>query len=189
MEKVDAYQPIGPKDKTVPILRAFYIHLPANGRANLLHHLQSLQTNQQLHDHAQSLINGLVTPQISLRSTISLSPRLRMEDFINNIASESTGPMQGEDRLKTECLACDGSRCVVTGLFDEISLDASSTSPTTFTECVYIIPFPLVSWSTESEGYTKVIIWTNLIRYFPTIQSMNFNRETIYDTANAMTMS
>lgn len=189
MEKVDTYQPVGPKDKTVPILRAFYAYLPENGRVNFLHHLQSLQTNQQLHDHAQSLIDGLVAPLRSLRSTPSISPRLGMEDSIENVASESAGPMRREARLKTECLARDGSRCVVTGLFDEDSLDTSNNSPSTYTDCVHIIPFSLASWSTESEGYAKDIIWTNLIRHFPTIQAINFNRENINDTTNAMTMS
>lgn len=189
MQKVNTYHPTGPNDKTVPILRAFYTYLPADGRVNFLHHLQSFQTDQQLHDHAQSLINGLMAPLRSLRSTPSISPRLGMEDSIDNIASESAGPMVREARLKTECLARDGSRCVVTGLFDENSLDASSTSPTTYTECVHIIPFALASWSTESEGYAKDIIWTNLIRHFPTIQSINFNRENINYTKNAMTMS
>ncbi|KAJ5618174.1 hypothetical protein N7537_003288 [Penicillium hordei] len=189
MEKVDAYQPVGPKDKTVLILRAFYAYLPENGRVNFLHHLQSIQTNQQLHDHAQSLIDGLVAPLRSLRSTPSISPRLGMEDSIDNIASESAWPMRREARLKTECLARDGSRCVVTGLFDEDSLDASNTSPSTYTDCVHIIPFSLASWSTESEGYAEDIIWTNLIRHFPTIQAIKFNRENINDTTNAMTMS
>lgn len=189
MQKVNTYQPIGANDKTVPILRAFYTYLPADGRVNFLHHLQSLQTDQQLHDHAQSLINGLVTPLRSLRSTPSISPRLGMEDSIDNVASESAGPMVSEPRLKIDCLARDGGRCVVTGLFDELSLDESSTSPTTYTACMHIIPFALASWSTESEGYAKDIIWTHLIRHFPTIQSMNFNRENINDTKNAMTMS
>ncbi|KAJ5971551.1 uncharacterized protein N7479_001469 [Penicillium vulpinum] len=189
MEKVDVYQSIGPKDKTIPILRAFYAYLPANGRVNFLHHLQSLQTNQQLHDHAKSLIKGLVAPLRALRSTPSLSPPLGMDDSIENIASESDGLMQREARLKTECLARDGGRFVVTGLYDEYSLDASSTSLSTYTECVHIIPFSLAWWRTESEGYAKDIIWTNLIRHFPTIQSINFKRENINDTTDAMTMS
>ncbi|KXG46262.1 uncharacterized protein PGRI_051180 [Penicillium griseofulvum] len=189
MEKVDAYQTVGPKDKTVQILRAFHAHLPENGRVNFLQHLESLQTNKQLHDHAQSLIDGLVAPFRSLRSMPSISPRFGMEDSIDNIASESAGPMRREARLKTECLARDGGRCVVTGLFDEDSLDASNTSPSIYTDCAHIIPFSLASCSTESEGYAKHIIWTNLIRYFPTIQAINFNRENINDTTNAMTMS
>jgi hypothetical protein len=61
------------------------------------------------------------------------------------------------------------------------SLGASSSSHTKITECVHIIPFSLASSSTESEGYAKDIIWTNLIRHFPTIQSINFNRENIND--------
>ncbi|OQE38495.1 hypothetical protein PENCOP_c008G08317 [Penicillium coprophilum] len=138
MEKVDAYQPVGPKDKTVPILRAFYAYLPENGRVNFLHHL-----------HATIKITAL-NPKYF--------PASRKEDFIDNIASESAGPMRREARLKTECLARDGSRCVVTGFFDEDSLDAGSTSPSTYTECVHIIPFSLASWSMESEGYAKDII-------------------------------
>ncbi|KAJ5828872.1 uncharacterized protein N7525_007125 [Penicillium rubens] len=55
--------------------------------------------------------------------------------------------------------------CVVTGFFDEDSLDASSTSPSTYADCVHIT-FCLASWSTESEGYAKHIIWANLIRHF-----------------------
>lgn len=99
--------------------------------------------------------------------------------------------MRREPRLKKECLARDGSRCVVTGLFDYDSLDPSDTRPSTcvYTECVHIIPFSLSSWSTESEGYTKNIIWTNLIRHFPTIQAIDFDRENINDTSNTMTMS
>jgi hypothetical protein len=189
MEKADAYQPIGPKDNTVQILRAFHAHLPENGRVNFLQHLESLQTNKQLHDHAKSLIDGLVAPLRWLRSPPSISPCLEMEDSIDNIASESIGPLQTETRLRTECLARDGGRCIVTGLFDESSLDANNTSLSTYTDCVHIIPFSLASWSSEPEGYAKHIIWTKLIRHFPTIQAINFNRENINDTTNAMTMS
>ncbi|KAJ5969847.1 hypothetical protein N7501_006095 [Penicillium viridicatum] len=89
MQKVDQYQPIGPNDKTVAILRAFHTYL-LDGRVNFLHYLQSLQTDQQLYDYAQSLINGLVIP---LRLLRSISPRLGIDDSIDNIASESAGPM------------------------------------------------------------------------------------------------
>ncbi|KAJ5686654.1 hypothetical protein N7536_009273 [Penicillium majusculum] len=189
MEKVNAYQPVGPKDKTVSILRAFHTHLPENGKANFVHYLRSLQNNQELHDHAQSLIDGLVAPLRSLRSIPSISPRFGMEDSIDNIASESPGPIRRDAYLKKECLARDSSRCVVTRLFDEHSLNPSDTSPSIYTEFAYIIPFSLISWSTESESYAKHIIWTNLIRYFPTIQAINFTQENINDTANAITMS
>ena len=74
-------------------------------------------------------------------------------------------------------------------MFDEDSLDANSSSPTAYTGCVHIIPFALASWRTESEEYAKDIIWTHLIRLFPKIQSMNFNRENINDTMNVMMMS
>ncbi|CAG8147209.1 unnamed protein product [Penicillium olsonii] len=189
MEKVDAYQPMSSDDKTASILRAFHTYLPENGRVNSLNHLDSLQINQQLHDHARSLIDGLVTPFISLRSTPSISPRLGMEDSIASVASESTGPIQIQDHLKVECLARDGNRCVVSGLFEEASVDRNSTEPITLTECVHIIPFSLASWHSRSENHAKDVIWTNLIRHFPTLETIRFTRENINDTANAMTMS
>lgn len=188
MEKVNSYAPSGPNDKTVLILRAFHTYLPADGRVNFLRHLQSLQINQQLHDHAQSLINGLITPLRSLRSYPTNSPRLGMEDSIENIASESTGPMTRDNNIKAKCLARDGSRCVLTGYFDEVTLDKRSTQPSALTECVHIIPFSLATWSTAAEAHGKDIIWTNLIRHFPIIRSINFSRDNINDTKNAMTM-
>jgi hypothetical protein len=130
-----------------------------------------------------------VAPLWSLRSTPTISPRLGMEDSIENIASESTGPMVREARLKRECLARDGYICVVTGCLDAKFADVSSASRTAGTECVYIIPFSLASWRSGSEEYAKDIIWINLVRHFPTIQSINFNRENINDTKNAMTMA
>lgn len=110
------------------------------------------------HDHAQSLMNGLVAPLRSLCSTPGVSPRLVMEDSIDNIASESAGPMLEEARLRTECLARDGGRCVITRRFDDDYLDAKSNSSSIFTECAHIIPFSLISWRTESEGDAKDII-------------------------------
>lgn len=109
-----------------------------------------------------------------------------MEDSIENVVAESTGPMPDEARLKTQCLARDGGRYVVTGLFHDDSLDVSSTSRSTFTECVHIIPFSLASWRTESDGHAKDIIWTNLVRHFPSIRSINFNRENINDPTNSI---
>ncbi|CAG8087865.1 unnamed protein product [Penicillium olsonii] len=112
-----------------------------------------------------------------------------MEDSIANVASESSGPMQIQGRLKTECLARDGNRCVVTGFLDGESPDVTSTSSATYTDCVHIIPYSLAPSCIESEGYAKDIIWIHLLRHFPIIQTIKFNRENINDTANAMTMS
>ena len=81
-----------------------------------------------------------------------------MEDSIDNIASESAGPIRRGARLKTERFTRDGGRYIVTGVFDNDSLNLSDTSPLTYTEYVHIIPFPLISWSTESKGYIKNII-------------------------------
>ncbi|CAG8268724.1 unnamed protein product [Penicillium salamii] len=192
MEKVNAYHPIGPDDNTVAILRAFNEYLPANGRVNFLHDLQSLRTNQ-LYDHAQSLINGLVAPFRWLPLTPSVTPVRYMSPRWNypddDLTPESAESKQREARLRTECLARDDNRCAVTGFPDEELLDPSIKTRTAYTDCVHIIPLALSSWSTESEGHAKDIIWTNLARHFPTLQSMNFTRENISSITNRITMS
>lgn len=144
MDRLDTYESVDLNDKTVQILRGFFDHLPADGRINFLLHLELLHTNKQLRDHAESLMNGLVTPFSLLRPNPSISPRFGM-DSIQNIASGSSGLMARKSCLKTECLARDGARCVVTGLLYEDSLDSNSSNPTTYTGCVHIIPFALAS--------------------------------------------
>lgn len=67
MEKLEQYIPTGPNDDTVRILRAFIDHLPENGRAELIRHLQSLESNQEIYDYAESLVNGLLMPMWNLR--------------------------------------------------------------------------------------------------------------------------
>ncbi|KAI2731254.1 hypothetical protein CBS147354_363 [Penicillium roqueforti] len=191
MEKVDNYQPISRNDNTVRILRAFDNHLPADGRANFIRHLQSLQTNQDIHDHAESLVNGLLAPMKTLRSTPTISPRAGMEDSIENIASQSSGPLVRETRLKAECLKRDGNRCVVTKRVDFYFLSKSdTTTPGAITECAHIISFSLATWRDERESHAKNIIWTNLIRHFPALETrISFSRDNINDTMNAMTMT
>ncbi|KAI2732013.1 hypothetical protein CBS147332_1152 [Penicillium roqueforti] len=158
MEKVDNYQSISRNDNTVRILRAFDNHLPADGRANFIRHLQSLQTNQDIHDHAESLVNGLLAPMKTLRSTPSISPRAGMEDSIENIALQSSEP--------------------------------DTTTPGAITECAHIVPFSLATWRDQPEPHAKNIIWTNLIRHFPALETrISFSRDNINDTMNAMTMT
>ncbi|KAJ5104289.1 hypothetical protein NUU61_001636 [Penicillium alfredii] len=191
MEKLEQYVPTSSSDRTKRVLRAFIDHLPANGRANLIRHLQSLQSNQEIHDHAESLVNGLLMPMRTLRSTPTISPRAGMEDSIENVAAHSGSSAAREARLKRDCLTRDGLKCVVTDRYDENSMDRSNTNiRTTYTECVHIISFSLATWKDEQEEFAKNVIWTNLTRYFPSIENqIRFTRESINDTCNAMTMS
>ena len=94
-----------------------------------------------------------------------------MEDPIENIASQSSGPLVRETRLEAECLKRDDNRCVVTKRLDFKNLQQGDrTTPATFTECAHVIPFSLAVWRDQPESYAKDIIWTNLIRHFPALQ-------------------
>lgn len=177
MKRVNRYRPTGPDDRTLPVLRAFNNHLPADGRANFVHHLKSLTTDQEIHAHAESLVNSLLMPMQTVR------PRLGMEHPIDNIAYR-------EARLKADCLTRDGMRCVITGDFDRHSRDIhGNRSPLGYTECVHMLPLSLATWKDSVEECAQHIIWSNLLRYFPSLQTtLNFTRENIDDTMNAMTM-
>ncbi|EKV07433.1 hypothetical protein PDIG_72940 [Penicillium digitatum PHI26] len=166
MERVNRYQSTRRNDKTVAVLQAFHTHLPPDGKANFVRHGQTLDTDQAIHDHAESLVNGLLAPLRSLSSTPCISPRLGMEDSIENFASQSTGPLVRKSRLKTDCLKRDGGKCIVTKVFDVESIDKSDRSLTaTYTECAQIIPFSLASWKDEREEHAKKIVWTTLVRF------------------------
>lgn len=62
MERLQLYVPAIPNDNTVRLLRAFLDNLPANGKANLIRHLESLQSDEEIRQHADSLVNGLLIP-------------------------------------------------------------------------------------------------------------------------------
>lgn len=107
----------------------------------------------------------------------------------DDVTPELAESKQRDAHLRTECLARDDNRCAVTGFPDKEILDPRIETRTAYTDCVHIIPLSLSSWSTESEGYAKDIIWTNLARHFPTLQSMNFTQENINSISNRITMS
>lgn len=190
MERLERYTPTDSRDGTVRVLRAFLDHLPPDGKANLVHDLQSLATDENIRLHATSLIQGLLVPMKALRSTPILSPH-GMEDSIENIASEFTNPAVRSERLKRECLARDGKKCVVTGRLDHDLSDRNDTTiRTAITECAHIIPFSLATWRNDRDEQAKHIIWVNLNRCFPSIRNrINFTQESINETRNAMTLS
>ncbi|CAG8910015.1 unnamed protein product [Penicillium egyptiacum] len=168
MDRVDRYQPRNNDDPTVPVLRAFDTHLPADGRENFLRCLRSLETDQQLHDDAESLINGLLAPMRTLRS--------------------SGEPLARESRPSEECLKRDGYKCVITGEFDLSSPNLKVGIRRALTECAHIIPFSLGTWKDEKDRKAKDIIWANLVHMFLSLETINFAQENINDTRNAITL-
>ncbi|KAJ5817646.1 hypothetical protein N7447_007654 [Penicillium robsamsonii] len=131
MERVHRYGPINQNDKTI-----LHIFLLTERRILSITYKLSLQ----VHDHAESLINGFLAPMRTLRSTSTVLPRAGMEDSIDNIAPLSTCRLTREANLKSNCLSCDGQRCVVTKLLDAQSVPHNdTTSLVAYTECATIV--------------------------------------------------
>jgi hypothetical protein len=77
---------------------------------------------------------------------VVLSPRFNAADDAEEIASEFEGQSSRNDQawLKKACLARDGGKCVVTGIYDD-SIAYSRSMPadtqTVYTDAAHIVPF------------------------------------------------
>jgi hypothetical protein len=182
VEKVEGDTPTSKEDTTVRVLQAFLDYLPKDGREIFNRDLQSLPTDQDVYDYAESLLNGLLLPMRTLRSIPTLSEFVKI-DSIEDIASQSTstGPEAQKARLKLDCLERDGMKCVITGRKNVGKI---------YTDCVHIIPLSLTKWEDRCEEEAKDIIWTNLARYFPALEnSAHLTRASMNESCNAMSMS
>ncbi|KAJ5936099.1 hypothetical protein N7454_005397 [Penicillium verhagenii] len=154
MERLDRYKPSNKDDQTVSILHSFHTHLPDDGRANFILDLEPLQTDEELHEYAESLVNGFLIP-------------MRSETIRTPFATAH------QAALKAKCLDRDGSRCVLSKTRDKKDYphNEPNTNKDTFgdLECVSIIPFSLAECRDETERQAKDMTWTRLERFFPTL--------------------
>lgn len=92
----------------------------------------------------------LVVAARCLTPAVIPSPRFNVADDADEIASEFEGQSSRNDQawLKKACLARDGGKCVVTGMYDD-SIAYSRSMPadilTVYTEAAHIIPFSVVN--------------------------------------------
>ena len=192
--KLQGYQLQGPKDDTILILRAFLDNLPADGKRNLLDDIGACKSNDELQQHASSLVEGLLFPMRAHPKTpsVTTSPRFGLEDSVENIASELTesATRKSQRALKKACLSRDGNMCAITHLIEASSAGVNQIDVVdTDTECAHIIPFSLGSWTSNDEQFATSQIWVNLNRCFPSLRSrINFTQLSINDTRNAITM-
>jgi hypothetical protein len=205
-QRLQEYRPEDAEDDTILVLRAFLDYLPTDGKSNLLDDIRACETDDELRQHALSLVEGLLYPMRTHPQTpsIATSPRFGIEDSIENLASSTLvepatrGPQAW---LKQACLARDGNKCTITGAIHRTRsararsvrarlADASQArAPETYTECVHIVPFSLASWGSSEEQRRTSQIWVNLYRCFPSLCSrINFTHESVNDTRNAITM-
>jgi hypothetical protein len=60
--KLLEYRPTNSKDDTIRVLRAFLDNLPQDGKDNLLDDIRACETDEELRQHASSLVEGLLFP-------------------------------------------------------------------------------------------------------------------------------
>jgi hypothetical protein len=91
--------------------------------------------------------------------------------------------------LKEDCLARDGNRCVLTGLFDvhrePIVCEGAGC---TATQCAHILPYALSAATSRINTASKSTIWWALYRYFPCIRG-KIGVKSINSTTNAVTLT
>lgn len=170
MERLDRYQPTGPRDDAIQILRAFLSHLPTDDRRNLRNDIRSFDSDEDLQTHAKSLVEGLLYPlrTISRTTTITTSSRANIDDSIENITPALTDPATLLLSLKSECLVRDNYRCPISKQVDETAvIDADDPEILSCrTECAHIVPFSIATWRTDSEQRVKATVWVNFKSLF-----------------------
>ncbi|KAE8148357.1 hypothetical protein BDV25DRAFT_131304 [Aspergillus avenaceus] len=193
-EKLTKFQPSDSNDDTVLLLESFLDHLDGDGQLNLSQDIASCSNDDQLRQHARSLVDCVLLPMKAQGGktpgpSMTISPRLGVEESLENLASMLDEPASrtGQACLKAKCLERDGNRCCISGFTDK----KKSNDPNDIvvsTECAHIIPFSLGSWKNSREEQAIAKIWVSLNRCFPVLQSLGFTHETISDPQNAITM-
>ena len=191
MDIVNQYTPTYRTDTTKRTLKAFLDYLPSDGQQNLANHLRNVRTDQEIHDYAESLVNGLLLPFRTAYSTSTLLPWDGMEDLSNNTTSQSDEPVSKLSRLKEQCLQRDDHKCPFTQIWDESQVPKHDTlTPFRWTGCIDIIPFSLGTWKDKKERHAKAIVWRNLVTCFPELEKkLGITRHSLIDAQNAMTMA
>ncbi|GIJ82887.1 hypothetical protein Asppvi_001402 [Aspergillus pseudoviridinutans] len=179
------YRACNDEDDTVRFLETCYMFLPPDGRKNLYNDIWACQSNDELHELAETLDTGLIRP---LLANANHTPELGSsysaeEDTIDLISSDYKKVLE---RLRKKCLQRDGNRCVISGSYDRNSghPDEALTGPL---EAAHILPSVLGGPKDERKALSDV--WANLYRYFPALRSrLKFTSEDINREHNAIMM-
>ncbi|CAI7641584.1 unnamed protein product [Penicillium viridicatum] len=169
------YQPLNSADDTPFLLQIVFKYLPADGRYNLVEDLSGCETDQELRQHAESLDMGLLRPMISTGGktpAITPSPRLGLEESIDHLDTFDLEPVTRVDqqRLRRNCLARDGYRCVLTKCWDIGTTPHPAGEPVHVLQAVHILPFSLGNFRNNVQRSRMSAVWTNIFRCFPRLQ-------------------
>ncbi|KAL4883913.1 hypothetical protein BJY04DRAFT_183490 [Aspergillus karnatakaensis] len=183
-------------DDTSDFLRTVFGHLPSAGKTNLASDIAGCEDDEMLRKLAMSIDTGLLRPVQALGGTpapLVLSPRLGLDDSIENLASEDTpsASRSEQSRLRKACLERDNHRCVVSGFWDPQHPDLPDGATECDLEGAHILPYSIGEYDERSEDsrYRHCAIWVNIHRYFPDLRArMNFTSEQINDVTNVITL-
>lgn len=191
MNVVNQYTPKYRTDTTKRTLKAFLDYLPSEGQQNLVNHLRDLRTDQEIHDLAEALVNGLLLPFRTAYSASTMLPLDRMEDISDNTTPQSDEPVSKLACLKEQCLKRDDHKCLFAQIWDESQVPKHDTlTPFRWTGCMDIIPFSLGTWKDKTEQHAKAIVWRNLATCFPVLKKkLGLTQHSLIDTRNALTMA
>ncbi|KAF4269040.1 hypothetical protein KXW98_002204 [Aspergillus fumigatus] len=173
------------EDDTAQFLETCYMFLPPDGQKNLYDDIWACQSNDELHELAETLDTGLIRP---LLANANHTPELGSsysaeEDAIDLIGSDYRKVLE---RLRKKCLERDANKCVISGSYDQNS-DAPDEALTGPLEAVHILPSVLGGPKDERKALSDA--WANLYRYFPALRSrLKFTLEDINREHNAIMM-
>lgn len=194
--KLADYQPSGHEDDTADLLRVFFKYLPLDGQVNLAEDVDKCPDGEALWQLSKSLDDGVLRPMLAHGGTtpaITPSPRFGIEDSIDNLVFEDVSSITRADqsRLRKNCLARDGQRCVVSNYWSSCYKERPVDSLDAPLEAVHIIPSALNKRQEDNddERFRHAAIWVNIYRYFPSLGSrLNFSSEDINQEMNVMMM-
>ncbi|PKX98944.1 HNH endonuclease signature motif containing protein [Aspergillus novofumigatus IBT 16806] len=189
------YEPSDTSDDAVHVLRDTFKYLPADGRRNLGQDIVEAGAQGKLHQLAQSIITGLLTPlKVAGDKTakITPSPRIGLEDSLEDLAAMTDKSMTRLKRqqLRVEALRRERNKCVISGGYDVNLEDEYPDEVTADLETAHIIPFAISEFDGDAERLRIVKIWSTMFQYFPSIRSrLNFHYDQINSLTNVMMMS
>ncbi|RHZ74970.1 hypothetical protein CDV55_109190 [Aspergillus turcosus] len=184
--KLKGYKARDDQDDTVHFLETCYMFLPPDGQKNLHNDIWACQSNDELHELAQTLDTGLIRP---LLANANHTPEVASsysaeEDTIDLVSPDYYKVLE---RLRKKCLQRDGNKCVISGSYDQNSDDLPDEALTGPLEAAHILPSVLGGPKDERKALSD--IWVNLYRYFPALRSrLKFVLEDINREHNALMM-
>ncbi|KIN05098.1 hypothetical protein OIDMADRAFT_177417 [Oidiodendron maius Zn] len=174
--KLNGYKRRYPRDDTTKFLTEFFKYLPREGQKNLADDIASCDDDEKLHQLRKSLETGLLRPMKAKGGrtpTITPSPRIGLEDSIENLAALDFESAIESDRqeLRKSCLKRDGNLCVVSQSWDITNADCPDGYTIGPLQAVHILPFALGSFTNEEGRLETSAIWVNIFRYFPDLRA------------------